>query len=246
MEEPADLYTSPFDLLPDDALLVIFRGAPSVPWMVLCTRFYKIWEGRLYEGEHPYLVESHIGQRLVQRELGVYQFLSILDDNLSAIRDREGRYYAAFGSIVKYTGYIMRGVQHQISNISLREALSNARVEISQKNGRAEIIVRCLPVFLNGDPLIPGDILMFTFCIEGGTRLWCCENYTYVDVDDWDLDGPLQQLGAFPKPRVVENRIFLGQEVGVVISPGMEPIADLDKLKEIIALLSSPYFGSGK
>jgi hypothetical protein len=239
MEEHVDLYDSPFDLMPDDALLLIFRLAPSVPWAVLCTRFCEVWEGRLYESEHSLIAYSHLVELDVQRDLGIYQCLSILDDKLSAIKERPGRYYVTFGSIYEYTNHIRKGVQHQISNISLRDALALARVEISQKNQREEIIVRCLPVYLNGDPLIAGHILSFTFCVEGNTRVWMCENYTYVNVDDWDLDSPLQQLGNFPKPRIVEKitHRFLG-DVDVVASPGVEPVSDLGKLKEIIALLS--------
>jgi hypothetical protein len=121
----------------------------------------------------------------------------------------------------------------------LQDALALAWVEISQKNQREEIIVRCLPVYLNSDPLIPGHILSFMFCVKGKTGVWMCKNYTYVNVDDWDLDGPLQQLGNFPKPRIVEKLThrFLG-EVTMVVSPGIERIANLGKLREIIALLS--------
>jgi hypothetical protein len=74
--------------------------------------------------------------------------------------------------------------------------------------------------------------------MEHGTRTWICENYTYVDVDNWDLYGPLQQLGDFPKPRVVEKiRYRILGEIDMVISSRIEWIADLDRLKEIIALL---------
>jgi hypothetical protein len=147
-----------------------------------------------------------------QRKGGQYNIINMFDDKLynlyqsyipgCGFQGRYGRYRATFGSTMLYLYYIRPNIQHLVLDISLRDALSNAMVEVKPGG----IAVYCLPVYKAGDPLVPMRILTFLCRCEGEMRIWTLVNHTNMTLDNWNLDLPLYQLGeSYPMSYVYRS-----------------------------------------